>query len=875
MDTRGGETRGDERQHLPRRQASLLAAAILAGLSFVAGAALVSAVRAFGEVRQAAELVDGTADAASTVGEEPAPAAPIEADAITPPLGIAAAPRAPGAGNLVGRVALQGRTQHDDVTLLIDGTPRASSDAAGDFSIEGLPEGKHELQARAPGYLCNQVPVRVSNEAGAYARGLFLTGGDAVANDEVDLFDLVVVAADYGHEPATDARADLNGDGVVNLFDLVMVSGNYGRRCPMDRAALAPEVPGAPSVTPEPSPTASPTLPPSATVAPSATPGGPAPTDPPTPASGPTPAARATARPDGAAVVPSDAALIRIHEHGFAPHTVYAAPAAWLTWRNDDDTAHEVTIPDAAVAQRLEPGEHLNWRPPAPGIYTYHCAIHRGMEGVIVVPEDEATAARWFGGDSIQDYYRSGCSSCHGVSREGSIGPALVPGRLSDEDRAYVAIIRDGRPGTSMPAWGRGGLSNEEIWGLVGFLRSNAQAEALSWEIDQIEASLRVLSDESTLPNEPLHEANLDALMLVTERESRSIAVIDGETHELVGRIGASYRAHGYAFDPTNDRWAFNVGRDGWVSRVDLYTLRATRQVRVGLDSRGVAVSDDGRTLIVGNYIPTNAVVLDAKTLLPRKIIPTEGIDPDGNLVASRVCTTNDVAPDLVGPYFLLALKEAGQMWRVDWSDPDYPVDKLADVGRDLHDGFLDPTNRYFYIASTGDDHIAVVDVADWSLVGYLETGDAPHPGSGAVWQADGRSFGATVHAGEGLVTIWDLDTHAIVGTVPTSGAGLFLRSAHNSPYVWADAMFAVEPHEITVFEKAPPFDIVGRITDGEQTLHPEFTADGSHVYVSDWLGDAVRVYDAETLALVRTIEGIRAPTGIFSASRRGERLGH
>ena len=853
MDPRGGETSGADRREMPRgerpargsrarrhprRGGAVLAAAVLGGLLLAAGGALDRAER-------------------------------------VPRSARAAAPMAPGAGEVVGRVALQGRTQHDGVTLLVDGTPHAISDAAGDFTIEDLPPGKHDLLARAPGYLCNQVAVRVSSEAGAYARGIYLTSGDAVANDVVDLFDLVVVAADYKHEPPTDARADLNGDGRVDLFDLVMVAGNYGRQCPFDRADLAPSVPGAPSPTRVPSATANPTVPPTATTAPTITPGGPTPTEPPTPVSGPTPATRATARPDGAAVVPASAALIRIGGHAFAPHTVYAAPAAWLTWRNDDDVAHEVTIPDAGIAQRLEPGEHLNWRPTAPGIYPYHCAIHPNMEGVIVVPQDEATAASWFGGTSIQVYYRNGCSSCHGVERQGSIGPALVPGRLSDKDAAYVATIRDGRPGTSMPAWGRGGLSDEEIWGLVGFLRSTAQAEALTWEIDEIEASLRVLADEATLPDEPLHEANLDALMLVTEREHRSIAVLDGEKHELVGRIGASYRAHGYTFDPTNDRWAFNVGRDGWVSRVDLYTLRATRQVRVGLDSRSVAISDDGRTLIVGNYIPTNAVLLDARTMLPRKIIPTEGLDPDGNWVASRVCTANDVATDLVGPYFLIALKEAGQMWRIDWSDPDYPVDKLAGVGRDLHDGFLDPTNRYFYIASLGDDHIAIVDVADWTLVGYLETGDAPHPGSGAVWQAGGQSFGATVHASEGLVTIWDLDTHAIVGNVPTSGAGLFLRSAHNSPYVWADAMFAPEPNEITVFEKAPPFDVVGRITDGIQTLHPEFTADGSHVYVSDWQGDAVRVYDAETMALVKTIQGIRAPTGIFSASRRHERLGH
>lgn len=58
-------------------------------------------------------------------------------------------------------------------------------------------------------------------------------------------------------------------------------------------------------------------------------------------------------------------------------------------------------------------------------------------------------------------------------------------------------------------------------------------------------------------------------------------------------------------------------------------------------------------------------------------------------------------------------------------------------------------------------------------------------------------------------------------------------------------------------------------------TLHPEFNADGSLVYVSNWKGDAVRVYDAETLERVAVIEGIVTPTGIFSTARRHETLRH
>ncbi len=129
--------------------------------------------------------------------------------------------------------------------------------------------------------------------------------------------------------------------------------------------------------------------------------------------------------------------------------------------------------------------------------------------------------------------------------------------------------------------------------------------------------------------------------------------------------------------------------------------------------------------------------------------------------------------------------------------------------------------------------------------------------------------------ASSGRISIWDLETQSAIRTITTAGPGLFIRAHEDSPYVWADAMFAASPHEITVFEKAPPFRVVGRIDEGVQTLHPEFTADGRFVYVSDWQGDVVRVYDAFDLERVPEIEGIREPTGIFSTGRRNERMGH
>ena len=584
----------------------------------------------------------------------------------------------------------------------------------------------------------------------------------------------------------------------------------------------------------------------------------------------PTPVAQPVAAMSGDATK----AVVRIAGFAFEPHTLIVATGAAITWRNEDGVPHTVTSLEGWFdSGQLQPGASFTWQPNKPGVFRYHCGNHPDkMEGVLIVQVGGAVAPAVFNGKPVQEVFRDACGGCHGPNREGGTGPALIPERLTEKDEFYFKTIKEGRPGTVMPAWG--GLSDEEIWALVGFIKGPAGTEAVRWGLEEIAKSRQVLIPEEQWPDKPQHSHNLDNLMLVTERENRSIAVFDGDTNELIGHIPASYRAHGYAFDPTNPRWVYNVGRDGWLFKIDLYSLKPVIQVRVGQDSRGLAVSDDGRYVIAGNYIPNSAVILDAKTLQPLKVIETEGKDPDGKVVKSRVCIVSDVSPKLVGPYFIIALKEAGQMWRIDWSKPDFPIDKVENVGRILHDGFLSPDNRRFYVASQKDNWMAVIDVAEWKLVDKISTGAVPHPGSGATWEEGGRVYGATVHAGEGKVTVWDLADNKIVAEIPTSGPGLFIRSHEDNPYIWADALFGKPANHIYVIDRKT-FQVVKVINDGIQTLHPEFTADGKYVYVADWQGNMVRIYDAHTLTLVKEVGGVTTPTGIFSVERRLETLGH
>jgi cytochrome c55X len=64
------------------------------------------------------------------------------------------------------------------------------------------------------------------------------------------------------------------------------------------------------------------------------------------------------------------------------------------------------------------------------------------------------------------------CGSCHGMTFNGGLGPALLPENLHDKpDEMLIITILEGRPGTPMPPW-KSELSRDDAAWLVKLLRN-------------------------------------------------------------------------------------------------------------------------------------------------------------------------------------------------------------------------------------------------------------------------------------------------------------------------------------------------------------------------------------------------------------------
>ena len=75
-------------------------------------------------------------------------------------------------------------------------------------------------------------------------------------------------------------------------------------------------------------------------------------------------------------------------------------------------------------------------------------------------------------GVPVADFYQKTCATCHGNKRQGLVGPALTPERLTNTDDFYFNTIKNGRPGTAMPAWGAVGLKDDDVKALVQFIKT-------------------------------------------------------------------------------------------------------------------------------------------------------------------------------------------------------------------------------------------------------------------------------------------------------------------------------------------------------------------------------------------------------------------
>jgi len=568
--------------------------------------------------------------------------------------------------------------------------------------------------------------------------------------------------------------------------------------------------------------------------------------------------------------------------------------------------------------------------------------------GVAAVTSFAVTMA--MAGTSKMDFaakYEKECQGCHGPIHQGGVGSDLRPSALKKKSREFLAeVVMNGRKNTAMPAW-KDSFSKDDASGMIDWLMDWKNTVELTLDLDEVKKTWAKLADREAFAKKyPVSEdgkikydgaqiKNIKDITFATERDASLVDFIDSTSGAVLSRHKAGFAVHVTVTNKKNPRYAYSISRSGRLTMFDIGApgQPALATVQVGQESRGLAVSPDGKYVIAGNYNPGGAVLCDAMTLEPLKAYDTSRvIDPDGEIGPSRVASLADTP---YGPYFAMALKDAGHVYIIDYSKPNFPiVGDIPNIGKILHDAFLNEDEgkdfgRYFMIASQGSDVVGIVDFKEKNLAALVHTGprSKPHPGQGSSWYSKGQSkqLHATVSMNFGDAVIWD-SNWKVIKHVKTAGGGLFIGTSPHTPYLWADCVLGqpdkynevnlinkdtleidriikvgkkkgqlidaktkkvlqewdATQHEAVAVNEVPSkmsqekllpmpkkIGAVKKKPVQPRLLHAEPANHGAWTMISEWTTGRIGIYDSETGKFIKYINNLTTPTFTYSVEHR------
>ncbi len=480
--------------------------------------------------------------------------------------------------------------------------------------------------------------------------------------------------------------------------------------------------------------------------------------------------------------------------------------------------------------------------------------------------------------------------------RKGATGKPLTPDLTREKGVDYLkALITYGSP-AGMPNWGTSGeMTPEQIDVMARFLQQEPPAPP-EYGLQDMKASWKLMVAPEDRPERPQHERNIENFFSVTLRDSGQVAIIDGDTKEIVNILKTGYAVH-ISRVSASGRYVLTIGRDAKVDMIDLWMdpPAIVAEIKVGLEARSVETSKykgfEDKYAIAGAYWPPQYVIMDGDTLEPLKIVSTRGMTVDTQEYHPEPRVAAIVASH-EHPEFIVNVKETGHILLVNYAN----IDNLSvtDIGaaKFLHDGGWDRSKRYFLTAANQSDKIAIVDSRERKLVTLADVTKTPHPGRGA--NIDDPEFGpvwVTSALGNANVTFLGTDpvSHAAsawktVRILDGMGGGsLFVKSHPKSRNLWVDA--PLNPDEsisqsIAVFDiddldggftRLPIADWAELGEGPKRVVQPEYNKAGDEVWFSVWSGkeqeSAIVVVNDKTRELAAVIKGpeVVTPTGKFN----------
>jgi nitrite reductase (NO-forming) / hydroxylamine reductase len=494
--------------------------------------------------------------------------------------------------------------------------------------------------------------------------------------------------------------------------------------------------------------------------------------------------------------------------------------------------------------------------------------------------------------------YFERCAGCHGVLRKGATGKPLTPDITLPKGTDYLKVFVNYGSPAGMPNFGTGGeLSATDVELMAKFLQHEPPTPP-EFGLAEMKATWKVSVPPEKRPKKKMNKVNLDNLFSVTLRDSGEVALIDGDTKQIVNIVKTGYAVH-ISRTSASGRYLYVIGRDAQINLIDLWMAKPDNVavIKVGLEARSVDTSKykgyEDKYAIAGSYWPPQFTIMKGDTLEPLKIVSTRGYTVDTQEYHPEPRVAAIVASHF-HPEFVVNVKETGQTLMVNYADINNLTITSIGTERFLHDGGWDASKRYFMVAANQRNTIAVVDAKDNKLVKLVTegVGKIPHPGRGAnfVDPKNGPVW-ATSHLGDDSVALIGTDpakhpknAWKVVRTLKAQGGGsLFIKTHPKSGNLWVDTPLnpnAEISQSVAVFDIKnldKPYEVLkiaemASLGEGpKRVVQPEYNNKGDEVWFSVWNGktqeSAIVVIDDKTRKLKHVIKDKRliTPTGKFN----------
>lgn len=359
----------------------------------------------------------------------------------------------------------------------------------------------------------------------------------------------------------------------------------------------------------------------------------------------------------------------------------------------------------------------------------------------------------------------------------------------------------------------------------------------------------------------PLADYDPKTLVIVVNRDSSDVAIIDPATDTVIKRIALGEYTNSHMAMLNHDGKKLLIsgtGRDRFLV-VDLVTGQVEHTVVTGKSPEHFDVTPDGRRAFVGNLEDSTVSVIDVHE--GREVQRLTGffephgfsVLPDGSKVYVSSNGAHEVAVLDVASGRMLKRLAVGNVGRVAARDPQRYLSGVKGIPNPT----LTRDGAFAYAADSDAGELAIIDTRTDKVVKKLKVGAEP-------WRAynspDGRWM-LVPNNGDSTVSVIDTTSQKIAAQLNTGSdmTGINFALGGSKAYVISRGDAAVYVFDMKTF------GLVTRLKIGANPgLETAATsADGVKIYLASSTDDAVYVINAQTDQVTRIADVGRYPWGV------------